>query len=648
MVFHAAGSVPTPRILSGFGDERITVTDRILLRNGRPYIPVMGEIHFSRVPREKWAETLRKMKEGGLDIAASYLFWIHHEEEKGRFDFTGNRDIRAFIQLCHETGLEFCLRIGPWAHGECRNGGFPDWLVQECGSTLRSGEEPYMTYVSRYIRAVADQIRGLPLFGIQIENEMTNKPEYMEALRRMVLDTGLTAPLLTATGWGHARLPDTLLPMFGGYPEAPWTGHTRPLEPNPNCFFSGFRDDADIGGDLENGISKGGSAPVFPTPFMSCELGGGNQVTYHRRPLFQASDIENLLLCKLGSGMNLVGYYMYAGGLNPVGQTTMQESRASGYPTDCPVISYDFQAPVGDMGQMRESWFRLKYRHRFLHSFGEMLAPMIPVFPTEMPSSLNDEGTLRCALRSDGKSGFLFVNNHVRLKKLPPHPGERFTIDFAEESVSFSLDIPGDCAFILPVNLTVGDLRITAASAEPLEIAENSLTLTEIPGMKPVLILPDNSSPEGRIVALRPGAIFIEGTMVTLLPREAWTPSPLARISAEPVSLSCDPALLMGHLPLPECLNEYSVRWQDGDKWLVIRAVGNLGGFYVNGTLLTDAYLYGDSWVIDLRKLKEREGRILIQSFTEEDRGKVYLEVPFEPGAHEPEVYVCREDMLRI
>jgi len=68
----------------------------------------------------------------------------------------------------------------------------------------------------------------------------------------------------------------------------------------------------------------------------------------------------------------------------------------------------------------------------------------------------------------------------------------------------------------------------------------------------------------------------------------------------------------------------------------------------VNGTLLTDAYLCGDSWVIDLRGLNERERRILIQSFTEEDRGKIYLEVPFAAGAREPEVFVCREEPLRI
>ena len=68
----------------------------------------------------------------------------------------------------------------------------------------------------------------------------------------------------------------------------------------------------------------------------------------------------------------------------------------------------------------------------------------------------------------------------------------------------------------------------------------------------------------------------------------------------------------------------------------------------MNGPLLTDEYLCGDSWVIDLRELNERERRILIQSFTEEDRGKIYLEVPFVTGVREPEVFVCREEPLRI
>ncbi len=101
------------QILGDVGDNRISVTNQMLLKDGKAWIPVMGEMHYSRVPCDRWEENLRKMKDGGIDIVASYVFWIHHEEQKGEFDFSGSRDIRRFIKLCHKTGLEFCLRIGP-------------------------------------------------------------------------------------------------------------------------------------------------------------------------------------------------------------------------------------------------------------------------------------------------------------------------------------------------------------------------------------------------------------------------------------------------------------------------------------------------------------------------------------------------------
>jgi len=643
MFFQAKDCTNQYRLCRQFGDERIQVTDRMLLKNGKPWLPVMGELHYSRVPCEKWEETLAKMKEGGIDVVASYVFWIHHEEEKGVFDFSGNRDIRRFIQLCHQQGMEFCLRIGPWAHGECRNGGFPDWLCAECRDSLRSGREPYFGYVRRYIRAVADQVRGLPLFGIQVENEMTHRPEYMEQVRQLILEAGLSAPLYTATGWGRARLPETLLPMFGGYPEAPWTGHTRPLGPNSNYFFSHIREDGCIGSDVLGTAEASLPYTGGKTPFMTCELGGGNQITYHRRPLFSSLDIEALPICKLGSGVNLLGYYVYTGGLNPVGKTTMQESKATGYPNDCPVISYDFQAPIGDMGQLRESWHRLAVIHRFVHAFGEMLAPMEAVMPDEAPASLEDTQTLRCALRSDGESGFLFVNNHVRLQKLPAHPGHRFVMQFRSETVEFSLDVPADSAFFLPVNLKAAGLHIRYATAQPVSRAEKSLELIAIPGIEPAVTLAD-----GRSFPLAPGVNRIDQTEVILLSREKIVPSPLTEIVPERSPNRCDGEILLGHLGLEDRTVEYTVRWAPGDQWMVIRARGNLAGFYAEGKMISDCFCCGDAWVIDLRRLPVREGCIKIQPFTEEDRGKVYLEIPFETGIYPPDVRVCREDRLLI
>lgn len=38
-----------------------------LLKNGKPWFPVMGELHYSRYPKKLWPEALAKMKAGRSD-----------------------------------------------------------------------------------------------------------------------------------------------------------------------------------------------------------------------------------------------------------------------------------------------------------------------------------------------------------------------------------------------------------------------------------------------------------------------------------------------------------------------------------------------------------------------------------------------------
>ena len=127
--------------------------------------------HYSRVDRRFWADSLQKMKAGGIDIVSSYVIWIHHEEIEGEFDFSGNKDLRKFIQLCQDHGLYFFLRIGPWVHGEVRHGGFPDWLLAK-GFEVRTNDERYFAEVYRFYNRIYSQIQGLqfkeggPIIGI--------------------------------------------------------------------------------------------------------------------------------------------------------------------------------------------------------------------------------------------------------------------------------------------------------------------------------------------------------------------------------------------------------------------------------------------------------------------------------------------------
>src|SRR5208283_1151937 len=91
-------------------------------------------------------------------------------------------------------------------------------------------------------------------------------------------------------------------------------------------------------------------------PFLTAEMGGGMELSYHRRPVLSGDDVAAMALVKMGSGVTLTGYYMFHGGTNPDGKrTTLQESQATGYLNDLPVKSYDFQAPLGEFGQMYPS-----------------------------------------------------------------------------------------------------------------------------------------------------------------------------------------------------------------------------------------------------------------------------------------------------
>jgi hypothetical protein len=82
----------------------INANNRYLTLNGKPWLPVMGEFHFSRYPSQLWRQELLKMKAGGIRIAASYIFWIHHEEIEGETIWTGNCDLHRFISCVLSWG----------------------------------------------------------------------------------------------------------------------------------------------------------------------------------------------------------------------------------------------------------------------------------------------------------------------------------------------------------------------------------------------------------------------------------------------------------------------------------------------------------------------------------------------------------------
>src|SRR3569833_4568750 len=136
----------------------IGVNSMYLTMDSRPWLPVMGEFHYSRVPESEWEEELLKMKSAGVQIVSTYVIWIHHEEIEGEFDWSGRRDLKRFVELCEKHGLYVFARIGPWTHGEVRNGGFPDWLLKK--SNTRRTDSGYMAHVAMFYSQIGAQLKG--------------------------------------------------------------------------------------------------------------------------------------------------------------------------------------------------------------------------------------------------------------------------------------------------------------------------------------------------------------------------------------------------------------------------------------------------------------------------------------------------------
>ena len=471
--------------------EEINVTSRYFTRNGKPWIGVMGEFHFSRYSRENWHRELAKMKAGGITIVSTYLFWIYHEEIEGKMDFGGDNDIRAFIEEFKDVGLDVVIRIGPWAHGECRNGGFPDWLLKK-DYKLRDNNEEYLAVVKKWYQSIYNEVKGLfykdggNIIAVQIENEFVDNAEHLAKLKEIAVECGFIAPIYTVTGWNSAsgaKIPvDEVVPVFGGYCEAPWENHMNRLSPSPHYFFNRMRNDSAIGTDLiAKNQSDGWQLPYERYPFATCELGGGIEVTHHRRPIIKPMDIYAVSLVKLGDGNNLVGYYMYHGGTNKIGElSTFNETKATGYPNDYPILSYDFQAPLSEYGEVREQYGLLNMLHMFVNDFGEEFAPMIAV-DSANSVAVDDTNSLRYGMRTNGKSGFVFVNHYQRLTEL----ADIENAVISAGNVEFPpIDVKGEVSFFMPFNMKMGDSVLEYATAQPLCKYDDTYFFAEIPNIK--------------------------------------------------------------------------------------------------------------------------------------------------------------------
>nr|XP_055212406.1 beta-galactosidase-1-like protein 3 isoform X2 [Gorilla gorilla gorilla] len=174
---------------------------------GHKFLIFGGSIHCFRVPREYWRDRLLKLKACGFNTVTTYVPWNLHEPERGKFDFSGNLDLEAFVLMGTEIGLWVILRPGPYICSEMDLGGLPSWLLQDPRLLLRTTNKSFIEAVEKYFdhlipRVIPLQYRqGGPVIAVQVENEygsFKKDKTYMLYLHKALLRRGIVELLLTS------------------------------------------------------------------------------------------------------------------------------------------------------------------------------------------------------------------------------------------------------------------------------------------------------------------------------------------------------------------------------------------------------------------------------------------------------------------
>lgn len=159
------------------GRSRFEAADGTFLLKGKPYHVIAAELHYPRIPKEYWEHRIKMCKALGMNTICLYVFWNFHEPKEGELDFTGQKDLRHFIQLCHKQDMKVILRPGPYVCAEWEMGGLPWWLLKKKDIRLRENDPYFLERVEKFLKAVAGQVGDLtikdggPIIMVQVENE---------------------------------------------------------------------------------------------------------------------------------------------------------------------------------------------------------------------------------------------------------------------------------------------------------------------------------------------------------------------------------------------------------------------------------------------------------------------------------------------
>lgn len=184
--------------------------------NGKEFKVHSGELHYPRVPQQYWKHRLEMMKAMGLNTVTTYVFWNYHEEAPGKWNWSGEKDLKKFIKTAQEVGLYVIIRPGPYVCAEWDFGGYPWWIQNDLSMEVRTNNPTFLKQCETYIQQLAKQIvplqikNGGPVIMVQVENEfgsyvaqrsdipLSEHKSYSKKVKDMITKAGINTQLFTS------------------------------------------------------------------------------------------------------------------------------------------------------------------------------------------------------------------------------------------------------------------------------------------------------------------------------------------------------------------------------------------------------------------------------------------------------------------
>lgn len=380
----------------------LTWSDGRFFRGGQPHRIIAGAIHYFRVHPTQWRDRLERLVALGVNTLDTYVAWnVHQPRPDAAPDFTGARDLGAFIDLAGGLGLDVIVRPGPYICAEWDNGGFPYWVTSAPGVRLRRTNPEFQRLVGEWFDALVPVIaarqaaRGGPVVAVQIENEYGSYGDdaaYIRWNRDALTERGITELMFTADGGNDFYLDG------GAVPEvlAAATLGSRGAEA------------------IETWKRRRPGEPFFAVEFWNGWFDHWGEEHHTRAPEEVAAEVGAIL-----DGGGSICLYMAHGGTNYGLGSGCNHDGTRIQPT---VTSYDSDAPIAEDGRLTAKFHALRPLFhaalgREMKPVPEHLARPTPVLPPAVVCLSPGAGLLETA-RSAGRSEWVESTDPLSFEEL--------------------------------------------------------------------------------------------------------------------------------------------------------------------------------------------------------------------------------------